>query len=356
MVELLIAIMIMATVCGIVGSLMLGYVRMFNETSDHSVAKRRAVDVFNVLNVPIQNAGLGIPVDDTGWYFSWPGGSGVSFATDTPVASWRGPLDVRDTRDFLKDSARGDVLQVIYSTATGWKTQNLLEMEPFDGTIVPKPSSLPYPKSITLASDYLTFAVNAAPGANELTLGTPDDARGFYTTPDAYSIPMYFSEYSVPDKKAKICGRPRFYSVSSDIPIATGEISPYSDLHRIYAIAAYVDSKSVFHAAEIAATDIGPLVASDRSDIRVTKATGLRVDGVKAIRFERGGDYKTLTVWVLAEGDIIDQARNDRTKTRASIRSRWPEITDWDEAIYYEDYSMTWRTRSYAARQGENDG
>lgn len=352
-VEIVIVITIMAAVVGVVGSLMAGYIRMFNETEDQSVAKRRATDVFNIMNEAIVSSGIGIPADQMGWYFSWPSSAGSGFLMDAPISTWNSPIDIRNSASYDVAATRGDMLQVVYSTPTGWKTKVLLEMEPSDGTIIREPTGT-YDYSTTLASGYLEFAQNGAPAVSDVTVGTTSNLRNFYTVPDAFSIPMCFASYSDSDKQARIHGRPRFYSVSSDIPMATGEVSPYSEVHRVKALIAYVDAADVFHAAEITDTNLGPIYASNKGHPGVTNAQGLRVEGVKAIRFETNTDpdlrHKILTMTVLAEGDIVDQMRIDDTTTRTGIRSRWPEVTNWDESIFYEDFSMTWRTRNYAVK------
>lgn len=347
-IEILIVITIMAIVIGVVGSLMAGYIRMFNETDDQSVAKRRATDVFNALQVPIINAGLGIPVTEMGWYFSWPSGYGSSVAVSTPVANWAAPIDIRNTSSYSVSQNQGNVMRVVYSIPTGWKNgTKLVELEPNDGTIIPKPTAPPYAANIRLAGEYITFASNAAPAsATEITTGRVNDIRSFITVPNAYARPMYVSTYDSGEKKASIFSRPRFYETSTTIPISVGDVAPFSELHAVRAIVAYVDGKSVFHAAEVNDSDVSvnPPISSDL----IANAAGLRVEGIKAIRFEADADHKTLTVRVLAEGEIIDQTRKDDTKTRQTLRSRWLSVTNWDERIYYEDYSMTWRTRNYA--------
>ncbi|MDR3281278.1 MAG: prepilin-type N-terminal cleavage/methylation domain-containing protein, partial [Synergistaceae bacterium] len=64
LVELLVVVLIMGVLVGVVGSLMGGFVANFEMTDDQSIARRRASDVFNILQVPLLNAGLGIPADN----------------------------------------------------------------------------------------------------------------------------------------------------------------------------------------------------------------------------------------------------------------------------------------------------
>jgi prepilin-type N-terminal cleavage/methylation domain-containing protein len=59
--EMLVVVLIIGVLIGVVGSLMGGFVANFEMTDDQSITRRRAQDVFNILQTPILNAGLGFP-------------------------------------------------------------------------------------------------------------------------------------------------------------------------------------------------------------------------------------------------------------------------------------------------------
>lgn len=327
LIEILIVVLIMAIVIGVVGSLLAGYMRMSNETADQSVAKSRALDVFNAMQVPVLNAALGIPTD-TMAYFTIAGG-----ADNPPIASWSAPMEIKDTTSYASTASQGDVLRLVYSVPSGFKNG-------IGETTVYSAST----------SDPVTTATSDVASSLDLT-GTlsvgalpTKDTRRYITIPDAYMSPLKVT--GVSGSRIQVTGKPQPRAVtgSGDVSLLPprGEVRPFHDIHLVQAIAAYVDDKSVFHAAEVNSADI-----SATSPVAAYDSLGLRVEGIKAIWFEGDAEHRTLTMRVLAEGERLDQMRKDATDTRNALRARWPRVTNWDEQIYYEDFQMTWRMRNY---------
>lgn len=321
LVEILIVIAIMAIVIGVVGSLLAGYTRMFNETDDHAVARQRAQDVFNALEVSVVNCALGIPTDTMAYFGT------------APVASWLKPLEIKDTAAYgMTNLLSGNVLRIVYSIPSGIKNGNTRVsafMPPATGT-----PEVTLTLTAPLSGDMVAMA------------GNPNDTRRYIAFPNAYTSTLEVTEANNTNQ-IKVKGRPQPPADATANPdlarLVRGQISPYQDIHFVRAIAAYVDKDSVFHVAEVNETDVSALDPTN-----TLEPGGFRVEGIKAVRFEMTADRRLLTVNVLAEGDIIDQTRKDSTLTRNDIKARWPAVTNWDNSIFYTDFDVTWRIRNYA--------
>ncbi len=109
LIELLIVVVIMAILVGVVGSLLAGFYDMFDATTDSASARRRANDVFDILKVPISNAGVGMPGTNLGVYFEVGSGS--------PLEDWAVPVEVISGDNRLE----GNALKVVYALPTGIK-------------------------------------------------------------------------------------------------------------------------------------------------------------------------------------------------------------------------------------------
>lgn len=305
----------MGIVIGVVSSLLAGYTRMFNETDDQAVARQRAQDVFNALEVPIVSCGLGIPTDGMSYYFS-----------SVPIGLWQAPLEIRDTNGGygVTGLRSGNVLRVVYSVPSGVKNGRgrVSDFVPSDTAV--------HVATLGLTD---TLSMDLAPG----------DTRNFITFPVAFMSPLQVT--SIGTKQISVAGMPQRAASTATHPelakLIRGEIAPYQDIHLVRAIAAYVDDQSVFHAAEVTATDVS---ASDPTTQR--NPSGFRVEGIRAVQFETDDDHKLLTVRVLAEGEVIDEARISNTPTRTALAGRWTAVT-LDPRIFYADFEMTWRIRNY---------
>lgn len=327
LIEIMIVVVIMAIVIGVVGSLLAGYIRMFNETDDQAAARQRAQDVFNALEVPIVNCGLGIPTDST---------NGMTYYNTAPIASWGHPLEMKNTSDdvvYASSLLSGDVLRIVYSIPSGVKNENKRVSN--------------FTTSGSGASETLTLTGNL-PADLTLVAGDASDTRNYVTFPMAYMSPLGVS--SSTSDTITVTGKTQPAANATTHPglaqLIRGEIPPYMDLHFVRAIAAYVDDQSVFHASEVNATDVTQNNPKGGGSV-FQNAPGLRVEGIKAVWFETDADRKLLTVRVLAEGDVIDETRIDNTDTRAALRSRWGNVTNWDRRIFYADFEMVWRIRNY---------
>lgn len=329
LIEIIIVITIMAIVIGIVGSLLAGYTRMFNETDDQAVARQRAQDVFNAIEVSVVNCALGIPTDSMN-YFDLG-------ADPAPISAWARPLEIKNTTAYgLADLLTGNVLRVVYSIPAHVKNNT-------DRVTVFAPPAAGTPTTVlTLTSPLSTDLVPAASSP-------PNDTRRFITFPNAYTSPLKVTSIAVGGNTVNVTGRPQPAVDPAINPglaqLVRGEIAPYQDVQLVRAIAAYVDDNSVFHAAEVNNTDV-----SSVNPTATHNPAGMRVEGIKAIWFERTADHRLLTVRVLAEGDIVDQTRRDNTLTRNELKARWASVPTaaWDDRIFYADFEVTWRIRNYA--------
>jgi hypothetical protein len=118
-------------------------------------------------------------------------------------------------------------------------------------------------------------------------------------------------------------------------------IAPFHDVRLVRAGVAYVDDNSHFCFADVTSSDpsTGARSFSDASEL-----DGFRVEGIKAVKFELGADKHTLVVSVIAEGDSTVTG-GENTPVRQAIRNKWPDV-DLKNEIYYEEFSIRWRTRN----------
>jgi len=312
----------MAVVIGVVGTLLAGYTRMFNETDDQAVARQRAQDVFNALEVAVVGCALGIPTDS------------MNYFDTAPISRWTEPLELRNTETYGTTGLNsGNVLRLVHSIPADMKNGNA-RVSDFTPSATGTPSvALTLTKP--LAGDSVAYS------------GHADDTRKFITFANAYTSPLKVT--NINGDTIQVTGKPQpaaDAAANADLAkLVRGEIAPYQDVHLVRAIAAYVDSNSVFHAAEVNETDV-----SDTDPTGQLSPPGLRVEGIKAVWFETTNDRRLLTVKVLAEGEIVDQARLDDTQTRDAIKARWGSVksADWDDRIFYADFAATWRIRNYA--------
>ncbi len=129
-------------------------------------------------------------------------------------------------------------------------------------------------------------------------------------------------------------------------------IHPY---HEIYAVRAGVacvvanGASSSFYLLDVCTED--PLPPSGTLD--VPEAPGFRVEGIRAVSFDVDPQYRSITVWVLAEGDVAHSGRNSEAAAIQRIRNRWEPLIGTgalSDQVYYEDFRMTWRMRNVQGR------
>jgi prepilin-type N-terminal cleavage/methylation domain-containing protein len=325
LVEILIVILIMGVLVGVVGSLMSGFVSSFEATDDQSIARRRAQDVFNILQMPVLNAGMGLPGDHFDWYF-------VLNGHRAPVASWDTPLSVSGTD--------GDILRVVYSVPTGVKNGTTPGM--VDDFSAKPPGYVPDSSTFSRSGVTLTKSLPAGvEGVIAKTVSTPLDMRAFVTFPGIHMHPLYVTNIDVPRTTITLAGKKPYEVVDSEDVMPRNVIYPYHDIFKVRAAVAYVDSNSTFCFADVGTNDITgkPNVST------FTNAPAFRVEGIKAVKFERDSDGRTLTVSVIAEGDTVDSSRGETAQLQ-NLKARWPHITTFEPDKYYEDFSITWRTRN----------
>jgi prepilin-type N-terminal cleavage/methylation domain-containing protein len=344
LIEIMIVILIMGVLVGVIGSLMGGFVSNFEITDDQTIARRRAQDVFNILQIPIQNAGLGLPADKFDYYFDVAGAP----AGAARVRRWWEPVSVDSTAP-----GTNNVLRIVYSVPTRLKskagTRNFSAKGGEGGAIV-DPIDTNGPQAPNFE---LTDSANIGQLLNT-----------FVTFPGIHMHPVLVTAVDAAAPSVTLDGRRPKYAVgrnnhdyieanSSDIDafLPRNAIYPYHDMFSVKAGVAFVDTaSSVFvFADDILSRDITAPSAANYTTSLSQVPLGFRVEGVKAIEFDGGDLPHTLTVRVVTEGDSADSARKESVQMSA-IEKRWKDdkgfnIT-FDPAVYYEEFAMSWRTRN----------
>lgn len=337
LVEILIVILIMGVLVGVVGSLMSGYVNFYEMTDNQSIAARRAQDVFNALEFPIQNAGVGIPAKHMDSYFTVNSGR-------APVAPWGTPLSVLSND---AGSGYGNALRIVYSIPAGAKNGPLSNLE-FSGSAgdwAPADTK-DYESRLDLANP-VSFNISEVGGIlrSRRDPSAVIDTRSFITFPGAHMHPVMVLDSST-ERSLDIRGkRPFEVEASSDV-LARNVIRAFHDVYAVRAAVAYVDRDSVFHLLDVGTEDSSsgsgrfPVVAPGNA-----AWSGFRVEGIKAVRFEQGPERRFIRVHILAEGDVSEYTSDTSASVPSQLRYRWPDVA-FDDHVHYEDFSMTWRTRN----------
>jgi hypothetical protein len=330
----LIVILIMGVLVGVVGALMGGFAMNFEMADDHSIARRRAQDVFNILQIPVQNAGIGLPLISGDNNFGYCFGISSSTAAATfagKVGDWPAPVSLGKSEP---DAVSDDVLRVVYSMPSGVKVKG--KIDDF--------SSL---KEVNGESPSLASVKLTRPLSHDIT-GT------FVTFPGIHMHPLFVeSGGDEGSDEISLRGKLPYEKDDDEDVIPRNVIYPYHDMFLVRAGVAYVNNEnSVF----VFADDLMKMVGDPDAWLPTINFGAndpwFRIEGVKAIKFDYS-ESSVLTVRVLAEGDSADSARNDGTPLRNDLKARWEDHIEanggaWDPAIYYEEFSMTWRTRNVA--------
>jgi prepilin-type N-terminal cleavage/methylation domain-containing protein len=335
LIEIIVVILIIGILIGVTGTLFSGMVAHFEGADDHTIARRRAQDVFNVMKVPVLNAGLGVPSDNLDWYFELGGAK-------APVWDWNGPVSVVSNDSYANVGA-GNVLRVVYALESGARSGND-EVTDFS-TKLPAGSSA-YVRNYVGGggSVKMKLAAGQAPVIGGMGLlpgggaGVSLDMRSFITFPGLHKNPVRAVAYDAGTRELSLEGKTP-YSASDDI-LWRNVIHPNSDMRLVRAGVAYVDDESRFCLADLAMDDY-PLNGLPRGRSLVN---GFVVEGIKAVNFEVSSGRRTVTITVLAEGDNFVSGRRAGASMNG-LKNRWP-LVNFEDERYYEDFSMTWRTRN----------
>ena len=333
LIEIIIVILIVGIMVGVTGTLFSGMVTFFESADDQAIARRRAQDVFNIMKVPALNAGLGIPSDNLDWYFELDG-------SKAPVSGWGRPVETVANGTFAN---AGNALRIIYAIDSGARNGND-EITDFS-TKLPAGSSayvrsyVGGPVKMSLAdapvSEPSIGGLGLIPGGGA---GTALDVRSFIAFPGLHKSPLYVEAYDSGTREFSLSGKTP-YEASNDV-LWRNVIHPNSEIHLVKAGVAYVDSESRFCFADVASSDYRLDALPKGADVW----NGFVVEGIKAVRFEQDAKGRAITVTVVAEGDNFVAGRRSETNLNG-LRSRWPGVNFEDE-LYYEEFSMTWRTRN----------
>ena len=357
LVELVVVMVLMVIVMGVAASLLYGMIAMYQVTSDQTMARRRAQDVFNVLGVSLQNAGIGVPAGDFGYYFG-AGYNGVSrpWGSDAFISAWDSPVET-SVNPLDASGGYGDVLKVVYSLPAGLKYEGAAAYAFSDEN---PENTIAEGQTLKFIGASLDSVVDPGNPAGIL----PDkkgNVRSFITFPgmDAHPLFVTAAKAGGDELELTVSGvTPKSKDVSALFDgLARNVVRPYADLYLLKASVAFVDDASTFYMLDVAESD--PADASLPED--PSALPGFRVEGIKSIRFLPGQDKRQITVWVLAEGDIADSGRDEHSAAMSAIKSReftyrnpdgdfeterlWEHV-DFDDDAYYEDFFMTWRMRN----------
>jgi prepilin-type N-terminal cleavage/methylation domain-containing protein len=341
LVEVLLVVLIMGILVGVVGSLMWGFVSNFEITDDQAIARRRAQDVFNILQVPLLNAGLGLPSDvssdvtptNNKHYFGPV--SGVSGAS-APISEWHGPVQVI-ANSF---AGRGDVLRVVYSVYSGIKQVSDNDVDAF-GEGGGGSATLNVTSPLPVGYDGITPAG-----------GPARSVHSYITFPGMGMRPILVTEMD--SDSVSVAGMPPRTPASGDV-VDKGIIRPYHDIYFVRAGVAYVDDNSTFCFADIASKDIS---AGALPRVSALEGSAYKVEGIKAMRFDveetADGAVTGVTVFVVAEGDSnITGRQSNAGAASQAFRSNYTGVT-FDDEVYYEEFEMRWRTRNVEAPETDS--
>ena len=330
--EMLVGVLIMGVLVGVVGSLMGGFVTNFEMTDDQSIARRRAQDVFNILQVPILNAGLGIPPVSFDYYFA-----------GAPIEGWNGPIP----EVISNSNDRGDVLSVVYSVYSGFKNVSG-DIDDFSG-------NGPGDVENVLMSLRGANPIGEADGI-QIADSTARPMRSYITFPGISMHPEIVKNFTETEENGVITltltlSGKKPHTEGSPLGMSPNMIMSYHDMFLVRAGLAYVDDNGTFCLYDINDIIGTKLPTASSADELATRKLVYRVEGIKAVRFERvtSGDMVTgVNVYVLAEGDntITERTSGDAL---SELKKRWPDTIELDDGMYYEDFEMRWRTRNIEA-------
>lgn len=331
LVELLISIVIVVILIGVTTTLMHGSFSMLTASAEVSSAKRNAQDVFNILAVPMRNAALGIPTENMGFYMSAGEGS--------PLETWNTPIEVVEGDDRFK----GNALKIVYSVPSGVKNGRTA-IGDFKSTGLKEAGDVN-------PTDPLT-ATGELPEGGPLGIHPASaDTRAFITFPGMNMHPVFVGEIVETDKKqAELYGKRRQGAASGDV--LRDIVNPYQDINLVRAGLACVVEEggtSVFCLFEVATDDPSdPGNLEDMEDVE--SRAGFRVEGIKAVSFDLDPERRYITAWVLAEEKVGASLRKRSLALTEEVKGRWGPLIGtnvFNEELYYEDFSMTWRIRNF---------
>ena len=362
LVEILVVVLIMGIMVGVVGSLMGGFITNFEITDDQSIARRRAADVFNILQNPMLYAGMGIPADSFDYYFEEipveVGGApiGGPKGASTSTTHWSGPVSVSEPVSVNGDA--GSVLRVVYAVPTGvkYESDSGNEIDAFsEGAPDTATGAFPlnrgqgYVTSITNTLK-LSESIKSLVDQGEIVEGEYD-VRSYVTFPGIRMHPVLVQEVTGSSQsEIRAVGKiPRQMDSDNDIFRRRNVIRPYHDMYLVRAGVAFVDEHSTFYLADITNSDVTTYSSGQGLD-------GFRVEGIKAIQFvptirSANNQVTGVRVYVLAEGDNAITGRSTTSETYNKLRDpngKWAHVQFNDE-VYYEEFQMQWRTRNIEA-------
>lgn len=253
-VELLIAMVIVAIVSGAVIMLGYTYFNHFEQATELSKARERAIMVVTYLEKRILNTGLGMPDPGTGFTDSF---EGLWTNSDLPSTGWDSPIASPD-----EEGVSSDVLRIAYAVPSGVYTTE-------QGVVDDAGKEI----SISDAIDV------------EAVLST---TKGWVVFPStvkypAARIPLAVGNYSDGDEIVEL------RSVNSSGSVTQAKVSQNEEVHYVRFLEAFADGDEKFKVKDLAIATGGA-------------TTQPVVEGIVDCEFELNEDG-VLFVTVLARGD-----------------------------------------------------
>jgi prepilin-type N-terminal cleavage/methylation domain-containing protein len=373
LIEILIVVLIMGFVLGMTGSLLGGFMNMFDTNENQNVARQRAQDVLTLLSVPLQNAGLGLCAtsedldDGIERIFDGigSGGSGTDIVFGAHGSAKRKRyieiVNSSTTSDpsehWHENATSGDMIRVIYGLPTGVNILGADESSSHSGEfdLFDKYSKYKSPSDTGEVVFYIDktaypdFEYSSPSDSTilkpwRLHVGDGNTINFCFTFPGMDMMPIKATAVvpATGTDPLKLTGTMKspLYTASPDF-VTQNVIRPNSDLILLRDICAFVDAYKYFGMVEQNGT-AGP---EDWENIGVRSADyGFRVEGIAGIWFEQDINWRYVTVTVLAEGDVMDERMDG---ARASLAAKWaPRGVSLVNGVYYEEMSRTFRTRN----------
>ena len=122
LVELLCALLLGSVIAGSAIAVLAGCIKSYEQTLAFSEARRRGVMVLQILRLPVENAGLGIPFDPAGYRSAL----NIGKTTIPALYGWNGPVSVQ-----------GNELRLVYAVPTSTVNEALaIETMPSEDRII----------------------------------------------------------------------------------------------------------------------------------------------------------------------------------------------------------------------------
>lgn len=334
LVEILISMFIMA-IGGLVAVILLGnYIGLFTTDEEATLIRRRAADAMHMLELPILNAGLGIPPQnikspDINGFFSQS--FTPSVASNRPVfAYWEKPLSLGTivTNYGGSNKRSEDVLQVVYAMPSGVflveGEKGQINDSSKTGTIrvsgqlsdVSSTEGHMYPNRSTSTNNWITFPGQSRP----LSIRSNPAQSG--------NAPV---DLGVGAMRAPVKEGTRDESLRA-----------FDEILYIRSLAAWIDYPDVSR-AKLNVLDVYGTSNPGVINPSVYRGDLQEVFGVLRLSCDISPNNRDVTVEMLIRGETRDRQRVDRVDP--ALVTKW-NLTNAEREYILDTFSVTWRVRN----------